>query len=167
MTRAVNLKVVVQVLRSSNLTSRSNIVPAAKSAASTGLANAHRLAGRYVLKEDLMSWPNNADGDVFRSLESNNFDFQKEYVIDVNIDFDHWPLTNLELEFLSGLFESFEVVEPETTEEDLGNGKGVGFVQVQVKSKLSYDFIVNYQELLSGKTKSIGGFCNSWGVGQW
>lgn len=114
-----------------------------------------------------MSWPANADGDVFRSLESNNFDFHMEYVIDVNIDFTHWPLTESEIDFLSNTFTNYEVFEPEGPEEDLGNGKGIGFVQIQIKSKLTYDFIVMLQKEMTAKAKPVGGYCNSWGVGQW
>lgn len=39
-----------------------------------------------------MEWPNDADGGVFRSLQDDGFDFEKECSIDFNIDFDHWPL---------------------------------------------------------------------------
>ena len=61
-----------------------------------------------------MTWPNDADGDVFRNLEKEKFDFDKVYSIDVNIDFDHWPLTSNELQFIKLHFSEFEIVNPES-----------------------------------------------------
>jgi hypothetical protein len=111
-----------------------------------------------------MSWLNDADGDVFRSLAGNNFNFDEKHIIDVNIDFNHWPLQDSELELIGSLFRKFEVIEPESDEEDIGNGKGIGFIQIQTESILSYDFIVSLQKEITVKTESIGGFCNSWEV---
>ena len=50
-----------------------------------------------------MNWPNDADGDVFRRLEEKNFDFDSTVQVDFNIDFDHWPLSKEEQEFVKGL----------------------------------------------------------------
>jgi hypothetical protein len=41
---------------------------------------------------------------------------------------------------------------------DIGNGKGIGFIQIQTESILSYDFIVSLQKEITVKTESIGGF---------
>ena len=38
-----------------------------------------------------MSWPETADGDVFRRLQSSQFDFSSLREIDFNVDFEHWP----------------------------------------------------------------------------
>jgi hypothetical protein len=38
-----------------------------------------------------MNWPNDADGDVMRRLQSSGFSFDREAEIDFNIDFDQWP----------------------------------------------------------------------------
>ena len=43
-------------------------------------------------------WPETADGDVFRRLEGQGFDFSKYYWIDFNVDFDEWPPAHLALE---------------------------------------------------------------------
>jgi hypothetical protein len=45
-----------------------------------------------------VDWPNDADGDVLRRLKENGFEFDKEVEIDFNIDFNHWPLTDEEVE---------------------------------------------------------------------
>ena len=111
-----------------------------------------------------MNWPDDSDGDVFRSLDENNFNFDEPHQIDLNLDFDHWPLSESELALVSLLFANFEIVEPENEFEDIGNGEGVGYIEVHVESKLSYDFIVNLQRDTTAKIQSVGGFCNSWGV---
>lgn len=38
----------------------------------------------------MASWPANADGDVFRRLESSGFDFTEERTVDFNVDFEKW-----------------------------------------------------------------------------
>ncbi len=38
-----------------------------------------------------MTWPQDADGDVFRQLQKSGFDFTKLYVVDFNVDFAKWP----------------------------------------------------------------------------
>lgn len=68
-----------------------------------------------------MSWLDDDDGDVFRSLEKNGFDFDKEYKIDVNLDFDHWPLSERELSEIEQLYPGIEVIAPEPVE-SVGNG---------------------------------------------
>ena len=109
------------------------------------------------------SWPNDVNGDVFRSLEKHGFDFEKEHLVDINLDFDHWPLTEDELSYVKSLYPTIEIILPDEGE-DIGNGVDVGFLQFQVKTKLTYEYIVITQEEITGKISKIGGWCNSWGV---
>ncbi|GAB1266728.1 ribonuclease E inhibitor RraB [Aurantivibrio infirmus] len=109
-----------------------------------------------------MTWPNNADGDVFRRLESDNFDFSMEYEIDFNIDFEHWPLSTNECEHIVGLYPNAEIIDPD--EEDLEEGIDVGYVLIKIRNELQYEFIINTQQLLTEQMSNIGGVCESWGV---
>jgi len=109
------------------------------------------------------SWPDDVDGDVFQSLSENDFDFNREYLIDINLDFDHWPLKEAELLFVKNLYPGVQIVNPEPGE-DIGNGVDIGFLQFQVKSKLSYEYITTLQAKITKNISSIGGWCNSWGV---
>ena len=117
-------------------------------------------------KKIVMNWPNDTDGDVFRSLEKSNFNFEKEYEIDINIDFDHWPLSESEITEIQKLYPNGEIINP-APGKDIGNGKDIGFVQFQIFSKLDYNFIIEVQKSVTMKVSHMGGWCDSWGVGEW
>lgn len=65
-----------------------------------------------------MPWPNDADGDVFRRLESHGFDFTKEYDVDFNVDFDDWPPPAESVNLLKSKYNNVEIVEPENTNQE-------------------------------------------------
>ena len=111
-----------------------------------------------------MNWPNDADGDVLRRLDSDGFDFEKEHVIDFNIDFNSWPLSKEVVEAITKLYSNCEFIEPD--EEDIENGDLIGYVQFQFFGKLTYDLVVNTQANATQQTKQFGGWCESWGLMQ-
>jgi len=113
--------------------------------------------------KEARSWPDDANGNVFRSLEKHEFDFDKEHVVDINLDFDHWPLTDDELSYVKSLYPNVQVIEPDEGE-DIGNGVDVGFLQFQVTTKLTYEYITRTQQEITEKLSKIGGWSNSWGV---
>jgi hypothetical protein len=104
----------------------------------------------------VMSWPSDADGDVFRSLEAQRFDFTRTYTIDFNVDFEQWPPAPAALDLLRKSHESVRVVPPD--------GRGKGYVLVQLQHQLNYQFVVDTQKQLSSLMRSFGGKCDSWGV---
>ena len=109
-----------------------------------------------------MNWPNNADGDVLRRLETDGFDFNKEHTIDFNIDFDSWPLPNEVVKALNSLYPGCEFIDPD--EEDIKNGDTNGYVQFSITDKLTYNLVIKIQEKITEITKQYGGWCESWGV---
>jgi len=111
-----------------------------------------------------MSWPNDADGEVLRRLEENDFNFDNDVLIDFNIDFNHWPLSNSEKQELLKLYPNCEFFDPD--KEDIENGETIGYVQFQINSKLTYELVMNTQESVTNKVKQIGGWCESWGLMQ-
>lgn len=111
-----------------------------------------------------MNWPNDADGDVFRRLEEKNFDFDSTVQVDFNIDFDHWPLSKEEQEFVKGLYPNSELIDPD--EEDIEAGDDMGYVQFQVVGKLTYELVIEVQGAVTNQMRQIGGVCESWGVMQ-
>lgn len=111
-----------------------------------------------------MNWPNDADGDVFRSLKARGFDFEQQVIIDINLDFDHWPLAEDELLAITTLYPNVEIINPESGE-DIGNGVDFGFLQFQIFKKLNYDFIIELQSSITQTISIYGGWCDSWGLG--
>lgn len=109
-----------------------------------------------------MEWPNDADGGVFRSLQDDGFDFEKECSIDFNIDFDHWPLDEKTVKEIRGLYPQCRFINPD--EEDLADGTTTGYVQFQVSEKLTYDLVMETQKRVTHQMNPIGGWCESWGV---
>ena len=109
-----------------------------------------------------MYWPNDVDGDVFRTLEEHGFDFSKEHEIEINIDFDSWPLSDSIIHAISELFPDCNFIEPD--EDDIENDDTNGYVQFYITEKLSYDLIVKIQKEVTDKVKAYGGWCDSWGV---
>lgn len=103
-----------------------------------------------------MSWPNDADGDVFRRLESDGFDFTKSYMVDFNVDFDNWPPTQEAIDRLKSLVGEFQIFEP--------NEEFDGYLLFQVLMKLNYEKVSLIQQKVSEAMAPFGGVCESWGV---
>jgi hypothetical protein len=103
-----------------------------------------------------MSWPETADGDVFRRLESSGFDFLSEHEIDFNIDFDDWPPSAKAIEWLE---REYETVKIHPASDDFN-----GYVQFKVVEKLNYDLVIATQDRVSSALAQYGGVCESWGV---
>ena len=109
-----------------------------------------------------MSFPNDVDGDVLRRLEENGFNFEKEAVVDFNIDFNHWPLNSNEKEAIVKLYPNCEFYDPD--DEDIENGDLNGYVQFTIFTKIEHGFIVKTQRDVTNQMKQLGGWCDSWGV---
>jgi hypothetical protein len=105
-----------------------------------------------------MSWPANADGDVFRRLEASGFNFDAEHVVDYNVDFDSWPPPQAALAVLRENYPNAQVHEPE---DRLG-----GYVQFQERGRLSYRRVIDVQHMITDAMRPYGGVCESWGVMQ-
>lgn len=104
------------------------------------------------------TWPIDADGDVFRRLESDGFDFSAEYEIDFNVDFADWPPHPDALTWLQARYSYVKAYEPE---ENFN-----GYVQFKIRSKLTYSLVVDTQAEATSGTGQYGGICESWGVMQ-
>jgi hypothetical protein len=104
----------------------------------------------------IMSWPETADGDVFRRLQSSQFDFSSAHEIDFNVDFEDWPPPTEAVRWLEKEFK-------EVTEYPPMNDFN-GYLQFKIIGKLNYDFIVSTQDRVSSAMAQFGGICESWGV---
>jgi hypothetical protein len=109
-----------------------------------------------------MNWPDDEDGDVLRMLDERGFDFNKEVKIDFEIDFDHWPLSKEEIDAITRRYPGCEFNDPD--EEDIAEGEVNGTVNLQIISRVTYEFVVRTQEEITRKVKPYGGWCESWGV---
>ena len=99
-----------------------------------------------------MDWPNDADGDVMRRLQSSGFNFDSEKEIDFNIDFDRWPPDLSVVGILENNLPSAKIsVQDE-------------YILVQARARLTYPFVIKMQADLSEISAAFGGRCESWGL---
>ena len=98
-----------------------------------------------------MRWPNDADGEVLRSLQAGVFDFAKPCLI----DFDNWPPPSAAMSMLSREYPSLKIYEPD--------GELRGYLQVQVYGLLTYELVTRVQRSISEAMAPFGGRCESWG----
>lgn len=103
-----------------------------------------------------MTWPNDADGNVFRSLEEDGFDFSKDHMVDFNIDFESWPPSTEAINLLKEKYQNIEVIEPDEEFD--------GYIEIQIPTKLSYEFVVKVQKEVTALMKKYGARCESWEV---
>jgi hypothetical protein len=103
-----------------------------------------------------MDWPLDADGDVFRQLKADGFDFGREHTIDFNIDFAEWPPAADAISLLRREYPSATIYDPENDDP--------GYVLVQVFTFVNYEAVVEVQRHLSELMIPFGGRCESWGV---
>jgi hypothetical protein len=103
-----------------------------------------------------VGWPNDVDGDVFRRLADDGFDFSREHAIDFNVDFKNWPPPE---EALAAIRVSY----PEMTSYPPEDGDA-GYVHVRVHDLLTYEIVMRTQKDLSDRTAQFDGTCESWGV---
>lgn len=100
-------------------------------------------------------WPQDADGDVLRSLLDDGFDFDNPVDIDFNVDFSTWPPPEQFLETLRAQFPHLQVYEPDSHD---------GYVRFVVHALLTYDLVMFVQNSVSQMAAPFGGVCESWGV---
>ena len=104
-----------------------------------------------------MEWPQDADGDVLRRMQSKGFDFETPCTIDFNVDFDAWPPPAQAIQSLEQQF-------PGKTKVYANVDNNGGYVLLQVFQRLSYDLVMQVQSNVSGLMSPYGGICESWGV---
>ncbi len=82
-------------------------------------------------------WSQDADGDVFRRLAADKFDFDAVHDIDFNIAFVDWPPSPEFLAQLQRQYSDFRVFEKED--------KSSGYVQFSIHAKLTYELVMFVQ----------------------
>lgn len=102
------------------------------------------------------NWPQDADGDVFRSLEADGCDFSKTYEIDFFVDFEDWPPSEEALAAMTAQYDELLLQDEEEEE--------VPCVVIKLEAKLTYEFVTETQKKLSDIVKPYGGICMDWGV---
>ena len=103
-------------------------------------------------------WPSDADGDVFRRLFANGFDFSKPHSVDYNVDFNVWPPAKAAINQLESMFGSIKIYEPDE--------HGDGYIQFQIIAPVTYETVTTIQRTVSAAMEPFGGICDSWGVMQ-
>jgi hypothetical protein len=109
---------------------------------------------RHTLEQD---WPADSDGDVFRRMHADGFDFETPVSIDFNVDFAEWPPSG---ELITKLAENYEQVEFHESDEYRGYDSFV------VTEKVSYELVTSVQRSVSELAAPYGAVCESWGVMQ-
>ena len=102
------------------------------------------------------SWPDDADGDVFRSLETDNFDFSRPHLVEYNVDFTDWPPPAPALAWLRENYKSVELHSPDEY--------GRGFAMIEVIQLVTFESVTAMQRKVSAAMEPFGGVCESWGV---
>lgn len=102
-------------------------------------------------------WPADADGDVFRRMQADGFDFATPASIDFNVDFAEWPPSGELLSALAQRFNQVEVHEPDEYR---------GYISFIVSERVTYELVMSIQRLVSELAAPYGGICESWGVMQ-
>jgi hypothetical protein len=101
-----------------------------------------------------MNWPSDADGDVMRRLQSDNFDFDREVEVDFNIDFDTWPPHDKAIMLLKNAKPNAQITVYNDDQ----------YVLMQLTAILTYSFVISTQAELTEISRPFGGRCESWGV---
>jgi hypothetical protein len=102
------------------------------------------------------NWPSDADGNVFRRLASDGFDFSASHSIDFNVDFESWPPSPDFVAILKNRYPNLHVFEPSDSYR--------GYIQFVVDAKLTYELVMSVQSAVSALAAPYGGVCESWGV---
>lgn len=103
-----------------------------------------------------MTWPNDADVDVFSRLESDGFDFSKTRTVDYYVDFDVWPAPRSALELLQSRYGRIEVIEPEVDSD--------GYILFHVVGLVTYEEVTFVQRNTCLAMRPYSGICEAWGV---
>ena len=103
-----------------------------------------------------MSWPADADGDVFRRLEASGFNFSAEYAVDYNVDFPAWPPPQEAIRWLQQEYGNVELYPPEVESD--------GYALFRVRGFVTYERVTGVQQHTSAALAKFGGVCESWGV---
>jgi len=99
-----------------------------------------------------MDFPEDVDGNILKGMQERGFAFDRDALIDFNVDFNSWPpdgrvISDIETNIPNSLV---------SLRKD--------YMLVQVRARLTYKFVVDMQVLLSKISKPFGGWCESWGV---
>jgi Regulator of ribonuclease activity B len=111
-----------------------------------------------IFNKNLMSWPDDADGDVLRRLKESNFDFSRIHSIDFNVDLQEWPP---EQDLIDLLIERYGDLRGHEPSADMN-----GYLEFQIKDQLTYELVIKIQNEASQIAKPFDGICQSWGVMQ-
>jgi hypothetical protein len=103
-------------------------------------------------------WPADVDGDVFRRLQESGFDFEAEHVVDFNIDVQDWPPAPALVGELKRRYPNVKQMPPDD--------ESRGYIQIQLRSRVTYDFVMSIQREITALAHPFGGVCESWGVMQ-
>jgi len=102
------------------------------------------------------NWPDNADGDVFRSLEREGCDFSKPYRIDFFVDFPEWPPSKDVVALLKAKFGDVTLQDDDAEETPC--------VLCKMTGPLTYEFVTETQAKISAAVEPFDGCCMDWGV---
>jgi hypothetical protein len=103
-----------------------------------------------------MKWPDDADGDVFRRLESHAFDFSAPIDIDFNVDFSSWPPSPDAIQLLARYYPNLKIFDPSEGSD--------GYLAFVLHEHVSYELVTRIQNEVSELMLPYGGCCESWGI---
>lgn len=102
------------------------------------------------------AWPRDADGDVFRRLLEDGFDFSVPHAVDYGVDFSIWPPPQAAIEVLRATYGDVVIHDPDD--------EAVGYVSFQLHGPVTYAGVTAVQRRTTELVQRYGGYCESWGV---
>jgi len=111
-----------------------------------------------------MTWPRDVDGDVFRRMRDDGFDFTRVHEIEFTAEFDRWPPPSEAVSILRSMFAGAQAVDAEV---DSSTGERFGgYFAFKIRAIVTYELVMKTQAEVTRAMSPFGGRCESWGVAQ-
>ncbi len=110
-----------------------------------------------------MKYPNDENGDVFRRMEEQNFDFSKEHVVDFYAVF----ATEAEADQVARMYVADHNAGDKYTNIETNPHSEGGMELILSKRMLvTYEAICALEQVLSSRVSQVEGYLDGWGVMQ-
>ncbi|WP_133471865.1 ribonuclease E inhibitor RraB [Paraglaciecola marina] len=108
-----------------------------------------------------MEYPDDANGDVFRRLEEDNFDFSLEYPVDFFAVYE----TEREADIVAKQFASDWKAGQKFKNIEIRPGENGGMeLELVPIMQVTYENISNFEVKLAERTAKVNGYLDGWGV---
>ncbi|KAA3641152.1 MAG: ribonuclease E inhibitor RraB [Proteobacteria bacterium] len=108
----------------------------------------------------MSKYPDDANGDVFRSLENQNFDFAQEVDVEFFAVFATEDEANkIALQYVEDRKAGARLKNIETRPHEIGGME----LELVVEMKVTYDDVVAFENKLNERVSKVDGYLDGWG----